>query len=223
MGSEDPTRPDPTRPSEDPTRPEPTRPSEDPTRPDTQTTANLVINGGNSNGPDSETSISAGGDFTTGAPTGASTGASTTGDFTTGASTTGGAFTTGAPTGDFTTGKDFTTEGDYTNDWESTTAAYHTTTVPDPTTLPPSQCIDEGCSSEHDGWGECVDFSKDVDWQRLSTEFDLSAGHVPGKCGNARVAVEECCKCMKAKIHHTTTTTQAPTKPWYHYQNWGKK
>merc|ERR1712037_995607 len=98
-----------------------------------------------------------------------------------------------------------------------------TTTAPDPTTLPPSQCIDEGCSSEHDGWGECVDFSKDVDWQRLTTEFDLSAGHVPGKCGNARVAVEECCKCMKARIHHTTTTTQAPTKPWYHYQNWGKK
>merc|ERR1712037_1022524 len=219
------------------------------------TTANLVINGGNSNGPDTETSISAGGDttngsdshtttaggnsdaqtttggsttggdFTTGAPSGSSTGAPTTGyfttggssstggDFTTGASTTGGDFTTGASTGDFTTGKDFTTEGDYTNDWESTTAAYHTTTAPDPTTLPPSQCIDAGCSSEHDGWGECVDFSKDVDWQRLTTEFDLSAGHVPGKCGN----------CMKAKIHHTTTTTQAPTKPWYHYQNWGKK
>merc|ERR1712210_244523 len=180
-------------------------------------------------------SSSTGGDFTTGAPTGSSTGAPTTGDFTTGGSsstggdlTTGadfttGDFTTGASTGDFTTGKDFTTEGDYTNDWESTTAAYPTTTAPDPTTLPPSQCIDEGCSSEHDGWGECVDFSKDVDWQRLTTEFDLSAGHVPGKCGNARVAVEECCKCMKAKIHHTTTTTQAPTKPWYHYQNWGKK
>merc|ERR1711972_1069917 len=33
--------------------------------------------------------------------------------------------------------------------------------------------------------------------------------------------VEECCKCMKAKIHHTTTTTLA-TKPWYHYENWGK-
>jgi hypothetical protein len=28
---------------------------------------------------------------------------------------------------------------------------------------------------------------------------------------------------MKARIHHTTTTTEAPTKPWYHYQNWGKK
>ena len=145
-------------------------------------------------------------------------------------------FTTGAPTtgGDFTTGRDSTTEGDHTNGWEATISADHTTTwqsttAPDPTTLPPSQCIDEGCSSEHDGWGECVDFSKvlkDVDWQRLTTEFDLSAGHVPGKCSNARVGVEDCgcCKCMKARIHHsTTTTTQAPTKPWYHYQNWGRK
>merc|ERR1712037_120880 len=179
MGSEDPTRPDPTRPSENPTRPDPTRPSEDPTRPDTQTTANLVINGGNSNGPDTETSISAGGDTTNGSDSHTTTAGGNSDAQT-------GDFTTGAPTGDFTTGKDFTTEGDYTNDWESTTAAYHTTTAPDPTTLPPSQCIDEGCSSEHDGWGECVDFSKDVDWQRLSTEFDLSAGHVPGKCGNAR-------------------------------------
>merc|ERR1712210_33163 len=181
----------------------------------------------------------------TGAPTGSSTGAPTTGDFTTGgSSSTGGDFTTGTPTGDFTTGapttggdfttgRDSTTEGDHTNGWESTISADHTTTwqsttTPDPTTLPPSQCIDEGRSSEHDGWGECVDFSKvlkDVDWQRLTTEFDLSVGNVPGKCGNARVGVEDCgcCKCMKAKIHHTTTTTtQAPTKPWYHYQNWGR-
>merc|ERR1712107_906990 len=63
-----------------------------------------------------------------------------------------------------TTGRDSTTIGEYTNDWESTTAADHmttsqSTTKSDPTTLPPSQCIDQGCSSEHDGWGECVDFS----------------------------------------------------------------
>merc|ERR1712114_141763 len=99
-----------------------------------------------------------------------------------------------------------------------------TTTAPDPTTLPPSQCIDEGCSSEHDGWGECVDFStQDFDWMELTTEFDLSAGHVPGKCGNVRQELCDCCKCMKAKIHHTTTTTPEPTKPWWHYQSWGRK
>ena len=133
--------------------------------------------------------------------------------------------------GNYTTGGHNTSEGGFTKE-ESTTALVSTTgndfttwsstTAPDSTTLPPSQCIDEGCSSEHNGWGECVDFSKDVDWRRLTTEFDLSVGHVPGKCGNARVAVEECCKCMKSKIHHTTTT-RAPTKPWYHYANWGKK
>merc|ERR1712222_211749 len=164
-------------------------------------------------------------DFTTGGDS------TTSGDFTTGGDssssgdfTTSGYFTTGGDSTtvwESTTIGDFTTEGDSTTVWESTTR--QSTTAPDPTTLPPSQCVDEGCSSEHDGWGECVDFSKDVDWRRLTTEFDLSAGHVPGKCGNARVAVEECCKCMKAKIHHTTTTTQAPTKPWYHYQNWGRK
>merc|ERR1711971_1321671 len=150
-----------------------------------------------------------GGDFTTG------------GDSTTGwESITGGDFTTG---GDSTTGWESTTVGDFTTGGDSTTG--QSTTAPDSTTLPPSQCVDEGCSSEHDGWGECVDFSKDVDWRKLTTEFDLSAGQVAGKCGNARVAAEECCKCMKAKIHHTTTTTtQAPTtKPWYHYQNWGRK
>merc|ERR1711913_247108 len=51
-----------------------------------------------------------------------------------------------------------------------------------PTTLPPSQCIDDGCSSEHNGLGVWIDFS---------------AGQVTGKCGNARSADEECCKCMK--------------------------
>merc|ERR1711990_711384 len=144
-----------------------------------------------------------------------------------GASTTeGGDFTTGNPGASTTEGGDFTTDEAYTTGGASTTVRestdWESPNAPDPTTLPPSQCIDEGCSSEHDGWGECVDFSKDVDWRRLTTEFDLSAGHVPGKCGNARVAVEECCKCMKSKIHHTTTT-RAPTKPWYHYANWGKK
>merc|ERR1712037_472547 len=211
------------------------------------TTGDFTTGGSSSTGGDFTTGASTtAGDFTTRAPTGSSTGAPTTGDFTTGgssstggdfttgASTTAGDFTTGASTGapttggDFTTGRDSTTEGDHTNGWEATTAADHTTTSPDPTTLLPSQCIDEGCSSEHNGWGECVDFSKvlkDVDWQRLTAEFDLSAGNVPGKCGNARVGVEVCgcCKCMKAKVHHTTTTTQAPTKPWYHYQNWGRK
>jgi len=177
---------------------------------------------------------STGGDFTTTAGGASSTG----GDFTTtagGASSTGGEFTTtagGASStgGDFTTTTgDITTEGEYTSDWESTTSADHTTTwqsttVPDPTTLPPSQCIDQGCSSEHDGWGECVDFStQDFDWMQLTTEFDLSAGHVPGKCGNVRQELCDCCKCMKAKIHHTTTTTPEPTKPWWHYQSWGRK
>merc|ERR1711902_273572 len=130
--------------------------------------------------------------------------------------TTGGDSTTAWETttgGDSTTAWETTTGGDSTTAWETTTSgdftSWSSSVKPDPTTLPPSQCVDEGCSSEHDGWGECVDFSKDVDWRRLTTEFDLSAGHVPGKCGNARVAVEECCKCMKAKIHHTTTTTQA--------------
>merc|ERR1712181_146355 len=120
--------------------------------------------------------------------------------------TTGGDFTTGrdSTTGwELTTGGDFTTGGDSTTVWESTTGV-DSTTGEESTTGPPSQCVDEGCSSEHDGWGECVDFSKDVDWRRLTTEFDLTAGHVAGKCGNARVAAEECCKCMKAKIHHTT-------------------
>merc|ERR1712226_635532 len=65
------------------------------------------------------------------------------------------------------------------------------------TTLPPSQCIDDGCSSEHNGLGVCVDFSKDVDWGQLATEIDFSAGRVTGKCGNARAGDEECCKCMK--------------------------
>merc|ERR1712088_1042164 len=65
------------------------------------------------------------------------------------------------------------------------------------TTLPPSQCIDDGCSSEHNGLGVCVDFSKDVDWGQLAIEIDFSAGQVTGKCGNARAADEECCKCMK--------------------------
>jgi len=65
------------------------------------------------------------------------------------------------------------------------------------TTLPPSQCIDDGCSSEHNGLGVCVDFSKDVDWGQLAIEIDFSAGQVTGKCGNARSADEECCKCMK--------------------------
>merc|ERR1712192_27824 len=162
-----------------------------------------------------------GGDFTTGRDSTTGWGSTTGGDFTTGGDST--------TVWESTTSGDFTTGGDPTTVWESTTGGASTTeqstTAPDSTTLPPSQCVDEGCSSEHDGWGECVDFSKDVDWRRLTTEFDLSAGHVAGKCGNARVDAEECCKCMKAKIHHTTTTTtQAPTtKPWYHYQNWGRK
>merc|ERR1712192_168758 len=138
-----------------------------------------------------------------------------------GESTTGGDFTTGgeSTTGwELTTGGDFTTGGDSTTVWESTTGVDSTTgeesttgqstTASDSTTLPPSQCVDEGCSSEHDGWGECVDFSKDVDWRKLTTEFDLSAGQVAGKCGNARVAAEECCKCMKAK-----STTQPQLQP----------
>jgi len=164
------------------------------------------------------------GDFTTGGDSTTGWESTSNGEFTTsGDFTTGEDFTTG---GDSSTGWESTTSGDFTTGWESTTVAdpttWQSTTSPDPTTLPPSQCIDEGCSSEHDGWGECVDFSKDVDWRLLTTEFDLSAGHVAGKCGNARVAGEECCKCMKAKIHHTTTT-QAPTKAWWHYQNWGRK
>merc|ERR1712004_415159 len=155
----------------------------------------------------------------------------TGGDSTTAWDTTaGGEATTAWDTttgGGSTTAWDTTTGGDSTTAWETTSSgdftSWSSSVKPDPTTLPPDQCIDEGCSTEHDGWGECVDFSKDVDWQRLTTEFDLAAGHVAGKCGNARVGVEDCgcCKCMKAKIHHTTTTTLA-TKPWYHYENWGK-
>merc|ERR1712200_159276 len=130
--------------------------------------------------------------------------------------TTGGDSTTAWDTttgGDSTTAWETTTGGDSTTAWETTTGgdftSWSSSVKPDPTTLPPAQCIDDGCSTEHDGWGECPDFSKDVDWQRLTTEFDLAAGHVAGKCGNTRVGVEECCKCMKAKIHHTTTTTLA--------------
>merc|ERR1712107_429935 len=153
-------------------------------------------------------------------------GTTTVGDSTTAwETTTGGDSTTAWDTttrGDSTTAWETTTGGDSTTAWETTTGgdsttasetttggdftSWSSTVKPDPTTLPPD---------------ECVDFSKDVDWQRLTTEFDLGVGHVAGKCGNARVGVEECCKCMKAKIHHTTTTTLA-TKPWYHYENWGK-
>merc|ERR1719191_2339871 len=165
------------------------------------TTGPFTTGGDNANGAD----------FTTGQLTSGTDGTTTTG----GDSTTAWETTTG---GDSTAAWETTTGGDYTTAWETTTGGDSTTVKPDPTTLPPDQCVDEGCSMEHDGWGECVDFSKDVDWQRLTTEFDLGVGHVAGKCGNARVGVEECCKCMKAKIHHTTTTTLA-TKPWYHYEN----
>jgi len=71
--------------------------------------------------------------------------------------------------------------------------------------------------------GECVDFSKDVDFVGLAGEFDLAAGHLNGKCGNTKAVLCDCCKCMKALVRHTTTTTTTTDFPWYHYKGWGRR
>lgn len=51
-------------------------------------------------------------------------------------------------------------------------------------------CIDQGCTEEWDGLGQCVNVTK-VDWSKAALQYDLSKPNVAGRCSNGKEAAAE--------------------------------
>ena len=65
---------------------------------------------------------------------------------------------------------------------------------------PTGSCRDNGCSSQWENHGACVDFSNNVDFVHLEAMFNLSAGSKQGLCANNYNEKKECCHCLNSRV-----------------------
>ena len=59
-------------------------------------------------------------------------------------------------------------------------------------------CTDNGCESQWQNQGRCVDFSNtDMKFEHLEATFNLSSGSIPGLCGHNSNRKKDCCHCLQ--------------------------
>ena len=61
---------------------------------------------------------------------------------------------------------------------------------------PTGNCTDNGCQSQWENRGSCVDFSSSVDFEHVGKTFNLSSGSKPGLCGH-QGGKKDCCHCLQ--------------------------